>query len=630
MLMAPGFTVRVVWLCVGISAAVGAAGEIDAQGTLSGLVIGPEGAPVAGARISVGHRGLHQDLHGATDASGRFRIGPVEPVSRGLGSIRIEAEGYAFQDIPGEWLSIFPGSDTDVGTIRMAAGRVFMGRVLDSHGSPAAGAAVEAHLSRHYLGHTISRIGTPMRTTTGADGWYRLPPAGVGILSIQASLPGRRKAFISQHPVAPGGVEVLEPIRLEPDVPVPGVVTDDKNQGLAGVRISAGGIAEVVSDKDGRFTFRGFGPHPRFQMIASKQGYVRVNRGVHLEDDGVRWTDVYETNPKEYGPFPDLKVVMSPLAWIEGTAVDDETGVPVKLDRVVLCFFERKPNGEVVLRGCRIPEFEQPSPGRFRVAYADPDEYHVTASAQGFHDGEAFTPKIAVRQTVSGVIVRMRKKTPGTSPTIAHQTLTGRVTRDGKAVASGWVSLWMLRRKHNTINADVMRGRTTEGDPVIYASAPVRDGSYTLSVPFQHERWYIVVEEAYQALTQVGPFPIELNESRTLDITCTEGGRIRGVIRGLPELWRGQAWVVAFGKTGVRAEVQAGPDGSFALPPLPPGEYGLKAGHDAYTDSEIPQGDLASIPKSAWERDADPWKNAQCVQIEPGRDVDKVELEFPR
>ncbi len=624
------FRVGLILAVLGGMSEFAAAGEIDAKGTLSGRVVGPQGAAVAGARVSVGHQGLRQYVDTLTDASGRFRIGPVEPISRGLGGIRIEAEGYAFQDVPGDRFSIFPGSDTDVGTIRMAPGRVFLGRALDCDGSPAAGAVVEAHLSRHYLGRTISRIGSPMRTTTGADGWYRLPPAGVGILSVQVSQPGRKKAFSSGHPVAPGGVEVLEPIRLEPDVPVPGVVTDEKNRPVSGVSISAGGIDKVVSDKDGRFTFRGFGLHPRFQMIAGKAGYVTVNRGVNLRDDGVFWTDVYETSPKEYGPFPDLKVVMSPLAWIEGTAVDDDTGLPVKLDRVVLCFFERKPNGEVVLRGCRIPEFEQPSPGRFRVAYAFPDEYHVTASAQGYHDGEAFTPRITERQTVSGVVVRMRKKLPGTSPTLAQQTIAGRVTRDGKAVASGWVGLWTLRRKHDAVNAEVMRGRTTEGEPIIYASAPVRDGSYTLTVPFQHDRWYMVVEEAGKALTQMGPFPIELNESKTLDIACVEGGRVRGLIQDLPELWRGQAWVVAFSKTGVRAEVQAAADGSFALPPLPPGEYGLKAGHDAYTDPEIPQGDFASIPKSVRERDADPWRNAKCVKVESGRDANVGAMAFPQ
>jgi hypothetical protein len=101
------------------------------------------------------------------------------------------------------------------------------------------------------------------------------------------------------------------------------------------------------------------------------------------------------------------------------------------------------------------------------------------------------------------------------------------------------------------------------------------------------------------------------------------------VVTGVPDTWKSQAWVVAFSKTGVRAETQAAPDGSFALPPLPPGDYGLKAGHDAYTDHEVPQGDFASIPKEAW-KNADPWKNAKAVKIEPGRDVLGVEIAFPR
>jgi hypothetical protein len=283
-----------------------------------------------------------------------------------------------------------------------------------------------------------------------------------------------------------------------------------------------------------------------------------------------------------------------------------------------------------VLRGCRIPEFQQPGPGRFRVAYSVPDEYHVTATAAGYHDGEAFTPKISQIQTVSGVVVRMRKANPGTSPTIAHQTITGTVTRYGKPLASGWVGLWTLRKTHDSVNAWITRGRTVEGGPVVYASAPIHDGSYTLTVPFQHESWFVVVEEADKAPAPIGPFPVSLNESKTVNIECAEGGRIRGTVTGVPESWRGQAWVVAFGKSGVRAEVQAALDSSFALPPLPPGEYGLKVGHDAYLDPEVPQGEFDKIPKEARERKADPWKNARTVKVEPERDVTGVEVAFPR
>jgi hypothetical protein len=614
--------------CLSVSAAA-SAGEPPLPGMLSGRVVRPDGAPVAGARVSIYHQEIRKKVEATTDAAGRFRLGPVEPVYRNRNDLFIDATDYPLHSIPGGRYSVFAGRDNDLGEFRLAPGRVFRGRVADVDGSPAAGAAIQASVYRYELGHTAGDVGpSASRVTTGPDGGFRVPPLGTGLLSVVVRVPGRRMATAGRRPVAPGGEDVLPPIRLEADVPVEGVVTDEHGRPLSGVKFSAGGGVEALSDEHGRFTFRGFGPHARFQMMGTRDGFVTVNRGVHFEKDGVWWHDVYEDDPKEQGPFPSLSVTMSPLAWIEGTAVDDQTGTPVKLDKLVLCHFERKANGEVVLRGCRIPRFEQPEPGAFRVAYSFPDEYHITATATGYHDGEAFTPKISERQTVSGVVVRMRRKTPSASPTLPRQTITGKVTRGGKPVASGWVGLWELPRRKNSVNSYIMRGRTMEGDGVVYARALIRDGSYELTVPFQSDRWYVVAEEPGKALTQVGPVPISLNESKRLDIACVEGTRIRGKVQDIPEAWRGQAWVVAFNRTGVRAEAQASPDGGFVLPPLPPGEYGLKAGTDAYMDPEVPQG--RDIPKEAWEREAEPWKQAKIVRIQPGYDIDEVEIVFPR
>ena len=36
---------------------------------------------------------------------------------------------------------------------------------------------------------------------------------------------------------------------------------------------------------------------------------------------------------KEHGPFPELAVVLTPVAWIEGRAVDAETGETLGLSQ---------------------------------------------------------------------------------------------------------------------------------------------------------------------------------------------------------------------------------------------------------------------------------------------------------
>jgi hypothetical protein len=60
---------------------------------------------------------------------------------------------------------------------------------------------------------------------------------------------------------------------------------------------------------------------------------------------------------------------------------------------------------------------------------------------------------------------------------------------------------------------------------------------------------------------------------------------------------------------------------------MPPGEYGLKVGHDAYEDSEVPRGE--NIPKEAWKKKADPWQRAKVVTVRAGHETSGVQLELP-
>jgi hypothetical protein len=87
----------------------------------------------------------------------------------------------------------------------------------------------------------------------------------------------------------------------------------------------------------------------------------------------------------------------------------------------------------------------------------------------------------------------LQKKKEGIAPVMAKQTIFGTVTRNEKTVEGGWVGLWMLRRQRNVMNAYMLRSRTVVGDPAAYASAPIKDGRYSLEVPYQDDGWYVVV-----------------------------------------------------------------------------------------------------------------------------------------
>ena len=222
----------------------------------------------------------------------------------------------------------------------------------------------------------------------------------------------------------------------------------------------------------------------------------------------------------------------------------------------------------------------------------------------------------------------MKKKAAGVRPTVPQQRISGIVTRNGRPVKTGWVGLWAMRRKQNVVNAYILRGRTVIGDPIAYARAPIRDGKYSLDVPFQDKEWYVVAEEPGQPLTQIGAIAVELNEQKTLDIACTAGGSIAGRVQNVPQGWRGHLWIVAFTKTGIRYETRVREDGSFLLVCLPPGEFGLKVGHDAYDDPDIPH-DLRHVTKEGWDKLDDPWKGAKIVNVKPDRAASGIELELP-
>jgi hypothetical protein len=325
------------------------ADEPTLNGTLSGSVVGPNGKPVADARVWLDTYGGKTLAETRTDAAGRFRLGPVESVYRLPFPLMIEAHGLARHYV-GDSTTIPVGTNNDLGTIALARGRRFSGQVLDKDGKPRALIEVECSVWYHYMGHTICKFGPSWRLTTDTEGRFQTPPLPVGEFVVSVHVQDRQVGF-AVGKIAPGGEETLEPIRLREDVPISGYVRDEKGLPVAGAEVRANGeMSKAISDAKGEFVLRGFGPDPRFQLQLHKEGYVFVNWSVAVSPEGFKIVEV-ALDGKLAKSTKDLTVTLRSVAWIEGRALDADTGEPVQLKKAVLCQFERKPDGEIVRRG---------------------------------------------------------------------------------------------------------------------------------------------------------------------------------------------------------------------------------------------------------------------------------------
>ena len=142
--------------------------------------------------------------------------------------------------------------------------------------------------------------------------------------------------------------------------------------------------------------------------------------------------------------------------------------------------------------------------------------------------------------------------------------------------------------------------------------------------------WFFVYEELIGPPTIVGPVTITSKDrTLTVDIAVTAGGAIEGRVENVPAAMAGQVWVIAFDATILRREVLVSADGTFRLEDLPPGRYGLKAGHDAYTDPHVPRWKPGEKPDPKdFEKLAEPWQGAVVVTVEPGKTARGVVVDF--
>lgn len=257
--------------------------------------------------------------------------------------------------------------------------------------------------------------------------------------------------------------------------------------------------------------------------------------------------------------------------------------------------------------------------------------------AEGYVEGELLLGKVAAKTNLSDLVIKLRREGQGSDQD--HIRIVGKVTRDGQPASSGRVGVWWQRDEFDRVNAGVERGRTVPAPRFEMLHVAVSaESSYAVNDLKIQERnpghWYLVFEQPGHAPAITGPLKLHAGDrEQTVNLVAVEGGTITGRVEHVPDSMAGQVWVVAFNENIIRRETRVAPDGTFRLSDLPPGRYGLKAGHDAYVDPHIPVlppfGQERTPEQLAqWRKKAEPWQGTVEATVRSGETTSEVVLDF--
>ncbi len=271
-------------------------GDVPAELTISGRVVGRDGLGVEGVEVTA--------LTGGSASTGadalpqphrRWRTAAGVPLLRGVDlasaprSLTARDGSFALR-VPwgqpavdaGDWTTARPlhvlvrhpgraavtrgvaphrvrGDTADLGEIMLAAAATLSGRVLDESGRPVAGATVAAEAvlpeQAEFVWTGLSlRVSGVHSTRTDEAGWYVLDELYCGVLDVSASAPGHER-------VVRRGVELpcdghardLDPLVLTAGRAVEGRVVDERGAPVPGATVFAAAGGAVTIDAWGAF-----------------------------------------------------------------------------------------------------------------------------------------------------------------------------------------------------------------------------------------------------------------------------------------------------------------------------------------------------------------------------------------
>ncbi len=398
-----------------------------------GQVLGPDGKPLAGAKLYLlgGRRGgptagkeTGMKLVGASDRDGRFRVAVTPPAPDGRFHLVAHAASFGV-----DWVGLGEGEPPGEVTLRLPKDVPITGRVVDAEGRPVAGASVSASsvfvleggkpdvlflAGRLRDNPPKKRLDVRLDAVTGAvttnkEGRFTLKGAGaerVVRLAVAGAGVARSSPYVVTRPgfdPRPYNEEIRKDYRAltrffglyppsltfvaEPGRAVEGVVKDAKSgEPVPGCRLRAqtGSPDEVVvaSDAKGRYRIDGLPKDPRDYAVSVSppKGTVYLRRTARAADG------------PGYSPLRlDVELVKGVV--VTGRVLDRHSGKGVRAGvRVAPLADNEFVKGRPGLENDR-PVEATDQDGRFRLVAA-PGKVLVLAGVQGRErlDGHQLSP----------------------------------------------------------------------------------------------------------------------------------------------------------------------------------------------------------------------------------------------
>jgi Carboxypeptidase regulatory-like domain len=500
--------------------------RLKREGVITGRVIGPDGQPMADARVfayRIGER-LGRGHSAVVDDDGNFKIVGLSPTSY---VISARAPGYVFADLPIEDSVHRIGENV---TVRMVKGGVITGRVTDETGEPLVGVTVKTHRLRDLeskpalSGGDLFALEVAVTDDRGIYRVFGLLP-GVYIVSVGGHIeyspydaqvkndaptyyPSATRDTATEINLRAGeevsGVDVRH--RADRGRVVSGVVAGEAESSphnsvgitLKGVK---GGSFEATTATDNTRGFVFYGaPDGEYELIAERGNDAAETTSSARGRISVRGADISGVELK-LAPTGSIvgRVAIGPLDAPKKCATSDEqaetagqiqeqTGRRAVVEEMLLKAVHDDPNPRLRLYGFfRFDRYGRPpnENGEFAMKGLEAGRYRITAnlpvggwrilaitqSVAGAGKQSSGATKKNVDISRDGVAIKPGEKLSGVEVTVAGDaaTLDGRVvpSKDGMKLPS-------------SLRAHLVPAEGTSADDVIrYEEADVRgDGSF--------------------------------------------------------------------------------------------------------------------------------------------------------